>query len=515
VATNPSRKIVDEDSERRVSEAVDSHYNANPANPELWSVRDSVRDAVSYILNDSPTNTDDIIGQYLESGRPEREKPGFFKKVFGKVKGLFSSPKPKVEIGKFEMPKRTEQDFRAVADTLNDLVPARHLIRTTVYNGSLRGEMDTLLGNEAFSKPEIVFVYKDLQDPQTEQDYKYAIDLLKAAPAATPAAPAAPAATPAAPAAPAATPAAPAAPAATPAAPAATPAAPAATPAAPAATIFELRLLANAHKIARERYMRLGISAPAPGVDIPISPDDFREAYVKTYLDHFDFENEDVRRAALQHAIKQLGKETDKGEEITLAEILKKIDKKDWNKVITARSTSDEISKAISDGDIQLDEIPEVISHLRSALLSGRFDRRNISRKENLGPLILKLNRLYRLYQGLGRLEKDVEQASLGSVESTFMKMVADEAEESREILLNARLGGAPEPVVESTEEEAEGSPQPASHETPQTIKEIFAERLRKLNDDPLLREIVHFGFGVVADWMLGKISKRRHKSHN
>ncbi|EKD64000.1 MAG: hypothetical protein ACD_51C00102G0001, partial [uncultured bacterium] len=276
--------------------------------------------------------------------------------------------------------------------------------------------------------------------------------------------------------------------------------------------IFELRLLANAHKIARERYTRLGRPAPANDVAIPISPDDFREAYVKTYLDHFDFENEDIRRAALQHAMKQLEKQADE-EEVTLKEILKISDKKDWAKIITPRSTSDEISKAISDGDIKLDDIPEVISLLRTALLSGRFNKRNISGKENLGPLILKLNRLYRLYRGLGELERNIDDVSLGSVKDTFIKTISTEANEARTTLRNARTGASPEPTVTPAPESATeaGTSKPV-HETPQTIKEIIANRVKQLNDDPLLREIVHFGFGMVADWLLSKLGRKKRK---
>ncbi len=243
--------------------------------------------------------------------------------------------------------------------------------------------------------------------------------------------------------------------------------------------------------------------------EITPTPEDFKQAYVQTYLDHFEFENEDIRKATLEHAIKQLNEENN-APDITLNGVLKKagFDKK-IRKVLDPEMTDKELSEAIADGDVPLDEIPRLVAILRMALRSGRFDGKCLSLSENIGPLTLQLHKFNRLYRGLNQLE-NMDETMLKSETGRFLTLLGDEAEEARKILRTAR-------TEESGVDVPEPEPEPAPAAAPEgeegadkvsTLSEQLAERFKKVHENPFAREIMQFAVGATADWFLSKLRR-------
>ncbi len=276
-------------------------------------------------------------------------------------------------------------------------------------------------------------------------------------------------------------------------------------------TIFQLRVLAKARRFARERYQLLGDRPD--GFDEVISPDDFRKAYVAAYMDRFGFENEDLRRATLVHAMRQLNDEENK-KSIDFETILKKsgISKK-ARKALNLDMTNQEISTAISDGKVTLDEAVEIVSTLRTALRNGRIYGRDLTLKENFGPFMLRLHNMHRLYTGLDELE-GLDEVALHSETDKFIKVIETKAQSSRDKLERALRGVVGQPPIDEDEDYAEGEGTEEEGSTADKADrpwaEKAAERFSKLNDNPLFREAFQAVSGSVLDWAFDRILRRR-----
>ncbi len=297
-------------------------------------------------------------------------------------------------------------------------------------------------------------------------------------------------------------------------------------------TIFQIRVLAMARRFARERY---ALSGTRPqGYDQVIHPDDFKRAYVQAYLDGFGFESEDLRKATLDHAIRRIEGDNAK-DSVDLDWILKKSPlPRRVRKALQPDMSDEDLSRAIADGKILVDEIPRIIVLLRAALRSGRAYGRDITLDENFGPLMLKLHKMHRLYAALNEIE-GMDEVALRSSSEIFLRLVEREADQAREVLRDAarNIVGEP-PVAEDEDYEAvsdSGSSEDASsdgaegdeQESTEGKKDFstkLAERIEKLRENPAVVQLMHFGGGFIVDLITDRIrnvfsrQRRRRRRH-
>ena len=466
-----NENIIDSELGKHTERMLDMYFEEGK-HGDIDAIRDSVVRVVDFVLGEKRDDGKGILEDTLISSvRPvaerKKKKEGFFEKITGfakKAANFFSKEESPPEEPETPLPKYDDNELEEVAQTVQDILPAQYVIDFSHYHEKFKvledkpaGLEDVVKEND-FRGPEAAFVFRDILDFKMKEDYDFAIRELKIKKGESP----------------------------------------------EKYTVFQIRLLANARCFARKRYELLNHSTPPEY--IPISPDDFKRAYIGCYLDHIEPHDLELRQAALKHALKRASQEEDQGG-ASLADILDmpKMKKEfeflkndDLRNVLRSDATHEELSEIIRKGLLPRNKLPKFIAVMRSIILDRNL---KLSKRDNFIPLILKLNKLHVLYSGLEDLRSMPSREELNDAPHKFLDLIAGKADKVIDDI---------EPHKEFTEEE--------KSTRKKHWKELAAEKIGSLRENPATMELIKtFGYvfyDAVGDHVRRKLfpTKKRRR---
>ncbi|OIP81080.1 hypothetical protein COW94_02435 [Candidatus Peregrinibacteria bacterium CG22_combo_CG10-13_8_21_14_all_44_10] len=515
--TNPNSRSIVDGINRRNTLAGNLYYESVTTDGStVLRVRDRVASVVNKILGEERPDRYDVLGKVL--GAKRLKKPGFLNRMFGglskRIAGLFGRETADSEphMSNLEIPDINTPDYIRITSTLRDILPPSDVMELpddpdypeeanldTLAEDDprrrhkiLKEELRSLVSDAALGDPEMAFVYHDLVDDASLEDYRRAIEILGANREA-------------------------------------------AAPESPAAegdtdesswqppTVFQIRSLAIARRIARENAAMLG-NTPQ-GYEPIVRPENYRRAYIEAYFDRFGFRDDDLRRATLIHAARQLEQDSQKNE-ITFEEILDKTKgiSKSTRSALHAHMTDAEVSDGIASKQIILDDLPQVIAVLRAALMSGRVYDRPVSLDENFGALMLKLHKMYHMYQTLDDLE-GMDEQELRDPSSSYQRIIETQAERARkQIRATYRAVVGQPPIADDPEHQIAASlsgensdNEDADGENPEnnkpnhrwdSLKDKFSGLMESYRENPLMREAVQVGLDMFSYWFVSRVRR-------
>lgn len=485
--------LIEDELNRRSEEYQDIYFAGE--SPDISDIRDGVLRVVDFVLGEKRDDREDLLKQALAPVTKEKKKESkFFKGLKERAKkwaaSWFKDPEDDEETpppAPEPLPERDEDEFKEVLETVQDILPTVHALdgNFELEDGELNAKLRAVIKENQLNSPDAAFIYRDVSNFGMKDDYIFAVAELKKkqggreeqeeteeeAPTEEIKEGEEPA-----------------------------------NKVKPKKTerrekekfsVFQLRVLANARKFARERYALLNHDTPK---FIPMFPEDFERAHIGAYLDHIEPHDMELREAALRHALKSADDE--KNELLTLAEVLdaskfKFLKKDEVRDVLRADATYKELSDLIRKGLIPLNSLPGFIGGLRKVVLDGDV-------QENFVPLILKLHKLYGLYSGLSDVES-LSREELNDAPHAFLDLIAK------------RAGKAREAVSDDVEKEKKGDDKKKKEEKKgdkkkKDIYEKSAEVMQKLRNNPAVFELVQTSAAVFFDIFWSRLFGKRRR---